>query len=159
MTAVKLAPFYRNAHSFDRLASLFDNTLTAEHSASAYPPYDIEMFDENHFAITVAVTGFTDDDLDVTVDRGILSISGKKPEKSQRTYLHQGISHQSFERRFNLENHIEVTGAECQHGLLTVFLKKEIPEAMKPRKISITTPDTSTSDGGVEESDQLTSGN
>ncbi len=138
MATIDLTPLYRSSVGFDRLASLLDSALRSDQTAAGYPPYDIEVRDENQYAITVAVAGFERNELDIQVEKGVLSIRGKKAEKNEeRRYLYQGIANRTFERKFNLADHVEVTGAELKNGLLTVSLQKEIPEAMKPRSIAI----------------------
>lgn len=139
MNTIDLSPLYRNSIGFDRMASLLDAALRNEPVSSGYPPYNIESFDENRYAITLAVAGFTDDELELSVENGVLSVRGQKSAEETRKYLHQGIANRSFERKFNLAEHVEVTDAELRNGLLTVNLVKEVPEAMKPRTIAINT--------------------
>jgi len=141
MNSIDLSPLYRNSIGFDRLASLLDSTLNTESVSPGYPPYNIEVIDENRYAITVAVAGFERDELDIQVEKGVLSIHGKKEQDDNRNFLHHGIAQRAFERKFNLADYVEVTGADLQNGLLTINLVKEIPEAMKPRSISIQTGD------------------
>jgi len=138
MKTIDLSPLYRSSIGFDRLANLLDASYRTEQSSSSYPPYDIEVLDENRYSITLALAGFERSELDIQVEQGVLSISGKK-EKGEhaRNFLHQGIAHRAFERKFNLADHVEVTGADLNNGLLTVNLLKRIPEAMKPRTIEI----------------------
>jgi molecular chaperone IbpA len=136
MTRIDLTPLYRNSVGFDRLGSLLDNAVRAD--KPAYPPYDIEIRSENAYAITLAVAGFDESEIDIQVENGLLSIRGKKADETEeRSYLYRGIANRSFERKFNLADYIEVSGAELNNGLLTVNLLKEIPEAMKPRSIEI----------------------
>lgn len=137
MNAIDLTPFYRNSVGFDRFASLIDNAMTSDNSASTYPPYNIEMLDENSYAISLALAGFSLDELEIKVEKGVLSVAGQKVSKEKRHYLYQGIANRNFERKFNLADHIEVTGADLTNGLLTISLVKEIPEAMKPKTIAI----------------------
>lgn len=138
MTTIDLTPLYRNSVGFDRLASLLEGAFRAEQTAPGYPPYNIEALDENRYVITVAVAGFTDAEIDIQVERGVLSVKGRKTDDNQkRNYLHHGIASRAFERKFNLADHVEVTGAKLQNGLLTVDLKRVIPEAMKPKRIEI----------------------
>lgn len=137
MATIDLTPLYRSSVGYDRLGSLLDSAFRNE-SVGGYPPYDIEVRDENRYAVTLAVAGFKRDELDINVERGVLSVRGKKSDdREARTYLYQGIANRSFERKFNLAEHVEVTGAELNDGLLTVTLVKEIPEAMKPKSIPI----------------------
>lgn len=137
MNRIDLTPLYRSSVGFDRFGSILDAALQAEKSASGYPPYNIEVVEENNYAITIAVAGFKQDELDLQVENGVLTVRGKKAPAAEKEFLHQGIATRSFERKFNLADHIEVTGADLQDGLLTVSLVKEIPEAMKPRTIGI----------------------
>jgi len=137
MNAIDLTPLYRNSVGFDRLASLIDNALTTDSSGGGYPPYNIEVLDENSYVITVAVAGFTQDELDIQVEKGILTVRGNKNAKTKRNYLYQGIANRTFERKFNLADYVEVTKADLDHGLLTINLVKEVPEAMKPKSIPI----------------------
>jgi len=139
MATIDLTPLYRSSVGFDRLASLLDSSLRGETSAGGgYPPYDIEVLDENRYAITIAVAGFERGELEINVERGVLSIRGKKAGGSgERRFLYQGIANRAFERKFNLADHVEVTEARLTNGLLHISLVREIPEAMKPRSIEI----------------------
>lgn len=138
MNSIDLTPLYRSSIGFDRLATLLNSALTTENNAgSGYPPYNIEMLEENRYAITLAVAGFSLDELDIVVEKGVLTVRGKKANKEKRQYLYHGISNRSFERKFNLADYIEVNGADLTNGLLTISLKKEIPEAHKPKTIAI----------------------
>lgn len=137
MNTIDLTPLYRSSVGFDRLAALLDSSLRAESAAPGYPPYNIEVLEQDHYAITIAVAGFEKDELDIKVENGVLKVHGKKTESDQRKYLHQGIAYRAFERKFNLADHVEVHGADLQNGLLTINLVREIPEAMKPRTIAI----------------------
>jgi len=142
MNTIDLTPLYRNSVGFDRLASLIDNALTSETKTTAYPPYNIEVLDENRYTISLAVAGFAQDDLDIQVENGVLKIAGhKNKQQEDRKYLHQGIPNQTFERKFNLADYVEVTGADLVNGLLNISLVKEIPETMKPKKIAINQTD------------------
>lgn len=136
MRSYDLTPLYRTTVGFDRLFDLLDNVGKSE--AGGYPPYNIERLDENDYRITVAVAGFAEEDLDIVFHENTLIVVGKRPESDDhRTYLHQGIAGRSFERRFQLAEHVKVAGASLANGLLNIDLKREIPEAMKPRKIAI----------------------
>ena len=141
MTSIDLTPLYRNSIGFDRLASLIDSARNADASASGYPPYNIELCDENKYAITLAVAGFDRNELELVVEKGVLMVRGEKVLKEEHRYLHQGIAHRPFQRKFNLADHVEVTGADLVNGLLTIHLVKEIPEEMKPRSIPINQED------------------
>jgi len=116
---------------------LIDSALTTESTGSGYPPYNIEVLNENRYAITLAVAGFTQEELDIQVEKGVLTVRGNKHANDERKYLYQGIANRAFERKFNLADYVEVTSADLNNGLLTIGLVKEIPEAMKPKSISI----------------------
>jgi molecular chaperone IbpA len=137
MNTVDLGPFYRSSVGFDRLASLIDNALTSDNKAPSYPPYNIEMLDENRYAITLALAGYTEDELDIQVEKGVLTVSGEKEVNEKSQYLYHGIASGKFERKFNLAEYVEVSNAKLDNGLLTISLVREIPEAMKPKKIAI----------------------
>ncbi|WHI47818.1 Hsp20 family protein [Microbulbifer sp. JMSA004] len=133
------SPLYRSAIGFDRMASLLDAMTTSEQKQPSYPPYDIELTGDDSYRITMAVAGFEQSELDIQVEQNRLVVSGTKPENNgQGKYLHRGIAARNFERRFQLADHVKVTDAKLANGLLHVELVREIPEAMKPRKISIT---------------------
>lgn len=133
-----LSPLYRNTVGFDRLFSTLDQ-LSGVDAAQGYPPYNIERTGEHAYRITVAVAGFTEDDLAIEVKEHALSIRGKKGDDAERTgeFLHQGIAARAFERRFQLADGVQVTGANLENGLLHVDLVREIPESKKPRLIPI----------------------
>jgi len=138
VNTIDLTPLYRSSIGFDRLASLLDNALSSsDNSAGGYPPYNIEVLEDSHYSITLAVAGFEEDDFDIKVEQGVLTVRGQKSAGADRQYLHQGIANRTFERKFNLADYVEVEGADLKHGLLTISLVKEIPEAMKPKTISI----------------------
>ncbi|MCX2801404.1 Hsp20 family protein [Microbulbifer thermotolerans] len=139
MRTLDFSPLYRSAIGFDRMANLLDAMLTSEQKQPTYPPYDIELTGEDSYRITMAVAGFEQSELDIQVEQNRLTVSGKKAEeKQQRNYLHRGIAARNFERRFQLADHVKVTDAKLANGLLHIELVREIPEAMKPRKIEIT---------------------
>ena len=138
MTTIDLTPLYRSSIGFDRMGSLLDNALRSQKDVTGFPPYDIETTGEDRYAITLAVAGFEESDLDIQVEKGVLRVRGKKTDDSEeKSYLYRGIANRSFERKFNLADFIEVSGAELKNVLLTISLVKEIPEAMKPRTIEI----------------------
>ncbi|WP_455222728.1 Hsp20 family protein [Kaarinaea lacus] len=144
MKTIDLTPLYRSSIGYDRLASLLDTMFHADTSSPGYPPYDIEMLDENHYAISLAVAGFKDNELNIEVERGVLTVRGEKAAPSEnRNYLYQGIAARTFVRKFNLAEYVEVTNAKLSNGLLTISLKREIPETMKPKRISISSDDKS----------------
>ncbi|MEE4175529.1 MAG: Hsp20 family protein [Xanthomonadales bacterium] len=138
MTTFDFSPLYRNSIGFDRLASLLASAQRVE-QGGGYPPYNIVSEDENRYRITMAVAGFAQEDLDITSEQNTLTVTGKRAddENGSDRYLHRGIANRSFERRFNLADHVRVTGASLENGLLHIDLEREIPEAMKPRKIEI----------------------
>ena len=138
MTTIDLTPLYRSSIGFDRMGSLLDSALRSQKESAGFPPYDIETTGEDRYAITLAVAGFEENELDIQVEKGVLRVRGKKAEDSEeKSYLYRGIANRSFERKFNLADYIEVRGADLKNGLLTISLVKEIPEAMKPRSVQI----------------------
>jgi len=138
MNTIDLTPLYRSSIGFDRMGSLLDNALRSQKAGVGFPPYDIETTGEDRYAITLAVAGFEESELDIQVEKGVLCVRGKKADEGEeKSYLYRGIANRSFERKFNLADHIEVRGADLKNGLLTINLVKEIPEAMKPRSIAI----------------------
>jgi molecular chaperone IbpA len=146
MRHAEFAPFYRSAIGFDRLFQLLDQA-TGFDSESTYPPYNIERTGDNAYRITLAVAGFGQDELKIEVKEQTLSISGQKsPETENKSYLHRGIAARAFERRFQLADHVDVTGAKFENGLLHVDLTRNVPESKKPRTIVI---------GGSEKVQQL----
>ncbi len=136
MRTFDLAPLYRSTVGFDRVFDLLDSMGKAE--TGGYPPYNIERLDENDYRITLAVAGFSEDELDVELHENTLTVTGSQKEEGEdRTFLYQGIAGRSFQRRFQLAEHVKVAGASLVNGLLNVELRREIPESAKPRKISI----------------------
>ena len=133
-----LTPLYRSTVGFDRLANMLDQVSGVE-TNTGYPPYNIEHKSENEYRITMAVAGFSGDELNVEIKENALTIAGRKADVqgSDVEYQHQGIGARSFERRFQLADYVEVNGAELENGLLHIDLKREIPEAMKTRTIQI----------------------
>lgn len=139
MRTFDLSPLFRASVGFDRVADLMERMLAAEAGQPTYPPYNIEKTGENAYRISIAVAGFSADDLQVEVRDSALVISGRKAEdETGRTFLHRGIATRAFERRFHLADHVRVTGAVHADGMLHVDLVREIPEALKPRRIEIT---------------------
>ncbi len=138
-------PLYRSTVGFDRLANLMDRALSTDVGTNTYPPYNIEKSGDNTYRISVAVAGFTEDELSVEMRDGQLVISAKKAETKDHSdvqYLHQGIAARAFEKRFQLADHVRPVGAETRNGLLHIDLLREVPEALKPRKIEISTTGT-----------------
>ena len=143
MRSFDFSPLYRATVGFDRVADMMDRVLSAEVAQPTYPPYNIEKTDENAYRISIAVAGFGSDELNVELREGALIVSGKKAdEEAARTYLHRGIATRAFERRFALADHMKVTGASHADGMLHIELVREVPEALKPRRIEIAGPNT-----------------
>lgn len=138
MTTFDFTPLYRTSVGFDRLAALM-SSATRQDQGNSYPPYNILTTSEDHYRITMAVAGFSRKEINITTEQNRLLVTGNRAEESeeQGEYLHRGIATRSFERRFNLADHVKVTGAELENGLLHIDLEREIPEAMKPRTIEI----------------------
>jgi molecular chaperone IbpA len=139
MRTIDFSPLYRSVVGFDRLADLLD-AATSE-AATGYPPYNIERTADNAYRIDIAVAGFKPDELTIEVKENLLSVQGRKPANDEtRRYLHRGLAARNFERRFQLADYVVVTEAQLADGLLSVSLRRELPEALKPRKIEIATP-------------------
>ncbi|WP_299730010.1 Hsp20 family protein [uncultured Endozoicomonas sp.] len=134
-------PLYRSAIGFDRVAQLLESMNGGQAQSAkngGYPPYNIELLDDNEYRITMAVAGFAEDELEIESREGALVVQGKKKaDDTERKYLYQGIAERNFERRFQLADYVRVTGASMNNGLLHIDLEREIPEAMKPKKITI----------------------
>jgi len=138
MRSFDFAPLYRATVGFDRVADLMDRVLSADVAQPTYPPYNIEKTADDAYRISIAVAGFTPDELSVEVKDGALLVAARKaPEESERSFLHRGIATRAFERRFALADHVKVSGASHEHGMLHIDLVREVPEAMKPRRIEI----------------------
>ncbi len=139
MKTFDLTPLYRNSIGFDHVSSLLNNAMRSD-VGSSYPPYNIERLSENGYRITMAVAGFADDEISVEMKEGKLTVKaskaeGEKPESAE--YLHRGIATRSFERRFQIADHVEVVGADLKDGLLHIELQRNLPDRMKPRTIAI----------------------
>ncbi len=137
---VDLSPLYRTAIGFDRLAAMLESANRVE--SQGYPPYNIEVTGEDTYQITMAVAGFTDEELTIESKQNELTVSGQKADAdddTERKFLHRGIATRDFERRFQLADHVYVKGARMEHGLLHIELYRELPEALKPRSIAIET--------------------
>ncbi len=132
-------PLWRSTIGFDRLFDLLDESARWT-SEDNYPPYNIERTGEDHYRISLALAGFTPDEISITAEQNVLTVEGSKAQKGEHQYLYQGISSRPFRRVFNLADHVEVKGAAFEDGLLKVDLVREVPEAMKPRRIAINTP-------------------
>lgn len=138
-TNTDFSPLYRSFIGFDHLAGLIDKASRAD-KQSSYPPYNIELLAEDQYRITMAVAGFAENELEIESKQNNLVVTGTKPEnkdKNDRKFLHQGIAERNFERKFQLGDHVKVIGAFMENGLLHIDLEREIPEALKPRKIAI----------------------
>ena len=132
------SPLYRTTVGFDHLSSLLNAVNRADANSNSYPPYNIELLDKDRYRITMAVSGFVEDELELQAEKQTLTVKGDKAaDKVARNYLHQGIAGRNFERKFQLADHVEVTGASMENGLLHIDLSREIPEAMKPKMIPI----------------------
>ena len=131
------APLYRATVGFDQIADLINRVQATDSSQTTYPPYNIEKTDDDSYRISIAVAGFADEDLNVEVRENALLVMAKKADADEKAYLHRGIATRAFERRFHLADHVVVTGASHEHGMLHIDLTREVPEALKPRRIEI----------------------
>ena len=140
MRAFDLTPLYRATVGFDQIADLMDRALASDVGQNTYPPYNIEKTDDDAWRISIAVAGFSDEELGIEVnDRSLLVTGRKAADETERNYLHRGIATRAFERRFHLAAHVRVTGASHENGMLNIDLMREVPEALKPRRIEIST--------------------
>lgn len=138
MTTFDLSPLYRTAIGFDRLADMLSNASRVD--GNGYPPYNIEAAGEDQYRISMAVAGFSESELDIVTEQNTLTVSGQKAaddDQNDREFLYRGIATRSFERRFQLADHVRVVSAKLENGLLHIELKRELPEKMKPRRIEI----------------------
>ena len=145
MRTYDLTPLFRSSIGFDRFNRIFDSAFSADENTLSYPPYNIARLDEHEYRITMAVAGFGDKDIEITLKESLLVVSGKAAEETEDAgvaYLHRGIARRAFERRFRLADHVKVVDAALADGLLSIELALEVPEAMKPRQISICTEKT-----------------
>ncbi len=132
------SPLYRTTVGFDHLSSLLNAVNRGDANSNSYPPYNIELLGKDRYRITMAVSGFVEDELELQSEKQTLTVKGSKAiDKVERNYLHQGIAGRNFERKFQLADHVEVTGAKLENGLLHIDLNREIPEAIKPKMIPI----------------------
>ncbi|MEZ8826235.1 Hsp20 family protein [Vibrio sp. 10N.261.55.A7] len=136
MRNVDFSPLYRNAIGFDRLFNLMEAS-NAKNTQGGYPPYNIEQQDENNYRITMAVAGFSEEQIDLTQKENMLLVRGERKPEEGKNYVYQGIAERDFERKFQLADYVKVIGATMENGLLHVDLVREIPDAMQPRKIAI----------------------
>lgn len=142
-----LAPLYRATVGFDQIADMMDRVLSSDVAQPTYPPYNIEKTADDTYRISIAVAGFADEDLGVEVKEGQLIVSARKAEdESERSFLHRGIATRAFERKFQLADHVRVSGAAHTDGMLHIDLVREVPEALKPRRIEILSGDSVTKD-------------
>jgi molecular chaperone IbpA len=139
MRNLDLESLWRSTVGFDRLFDLIDESARWTGEESNYPPYNIERTGEDHYQISLALAGFTPEEVSITAEQNVLTIEGRKDEKTEHQYLYHGISSRPFRRIFNLADYVEVRGASFEGGLLKIGLVREVPEAMKPRKIAINT--------------------
>lgn len=138
MRPYDFAPLYRSSVGFDQIASMMDRVLSNESATPSYPPYNIEKLTDDSYRISIAVAGFSDADLNVEVrDKNLIVSARKADEDEAKSYLHRGIATRAFERRFHLADHVQVTGAEHVDGMLHIELERQVPEALKPRRIAI----------------------
>ncbi|MQY43542.1 Hsp20 family protein [Epibacterium sp. SM1969] len=138
MRTFDFAPLHRATIGFDQIADLMDRALSADGSQQSYPPYNIEKTADDAYRISIAVAGFSENELSVEVKENALIVAAKKAEQeTERSYMHRGIATRAFERRFTLADHIRVTGASHVDGMLHIELQREVPEALKPRRIAI----------------------
>lgn len=135
MATLDFAPLYRSSIGFDQLPTLLAHAL--QRDETGFPPYNIEKVAEDQYRITLAVAGFSQDDIEIVSEHNKLTVRGKAKDTSSGTYLHRGIAGRAFERQFDLAEYVEVTGATLENGLLEIALKRELPEALKPRSIPI----------------------
>ncbi|MFM4935122.1 Hsp20 family protein [Aeromonas veronii] len=135
MRSIDFSPLYRSAIGFDRLANLIESA--ASNGNAGYPPYNIEQLGDNDYRISMAVAGFTQEELELSFQENLLTVKGNKQADTGRNYLYQGIAERGFERRFQLADYVRVKGADLKNGLLHIELVREVPEVMKPRKIEI----------------------
>lgn len=138
MRSFDFAPLYRATIGFDQIANMMDRVSTNDTGQSSYPPYNIEKTAEDGYCISIAVAGFAEADLGIEVKENTLHVSAQKPEPSEeKTYLHRGIATRAFDRQFHLADHVRATGASHVDGMLHIDLVREVPEALKPRRIEI----------------------
>ncbi len=137
MRTLDLTPLFRSSVGFDHLVNLLDSAMRSDKTYGGYPPYNIELTDEDKYRITMAVAGFTEDEISIVSERNNLTVTGKKATEEEKKYLHQGIAARNFERKFQLADYVKVVSASLENGLLHIDLERELPEAMKPRKIAI----------------------
>jgi molecular chaperone IbpA len=136
MRTLDLTPLWRSTVGFDRMFNLIDDTVRYG-AEDNYPPYNIERAGEDHYTISVALAGFAPEDITLTAEQNVLTVEGRKSEHGEHQYLYQGISSRPFRRQFSLADYVQVKGASFEDGMLKIALVREVPEAMKPRRIQI----------------------
>src|ERR687897_1696040 len=139
MRTYDFTPLFRSSVGFDRWSDLLDAASRADDSAAGYPPYNIEKTGDDKYRIMMAVAGFGENDIEITAQENLLVVSGNlgEPREADTTYLYRGIATRAFERRFSLADHVKIVGATLADGVLQVVLERELPEAMKPRRITV----------------------
>jgi len=138
MTTFDLAPLWRSTVGFDRMIDIVEDSVRWTGN-DHYPPYNIERVGEDHYQVSLALAGFTPDEIGITVEQNVLTVEGRKPDRGEHHYLYQGISSRPFRRTFNLADYVQAKGAAFGNGMLKIDLVREVPEAMKPRRIAIRT--------------------
>ena len=144
MGNLDFTPLYRSTVGFDRVPHLLQTAMRNSEADLGYPPYNIERHGEDAYRIVIALAGFKSEDLEIITEQNRLTVRGKVAEREHAEYLHRGIAGRSFERRFDLADHIEVKGASFEDGLLTISLQRELPEKLKPRRVEIGEPSRTT---------------
>ena len=142
MRHIDFTPLYRSTVGFDHFVDMFDNIFTNQVSQESYPPFNIEKIDDENYRISIAAAGFSQEDFSIEVENQQLKVGVETAKKEQNSFLHTGFAQRSFEKRFKLADHVHVTSASYEHGMLNINLVKEIPEALKPRRIEISNPKT-----------------
>ena len=137
MRTIDFSPIFRSSIGYDHLAALLEATARSEQNQGGFPPYDIVLLEEDKYRITMAVAGFKQADIDITAEKDSLTVKGKQDGENGSKYLYQGIAKRGFERKFKLADYVKVSNANLEDGLLHIELQREIPEAMKPRKIEV----------------------
>ena len=137
MRTIDFSPIFRSSIGFDHLAALLDTAARSEQNQGGFPPYDIVLLEEDKYRITMAVAGFKQSDIDIAAENDTLAVKGKQDAENGKKYLYQGIAKRGFERKFKLADHVKVVDANLENGLLHIKLERQIPEALKPRKIEI----------------------
>ena len=144
MRTLDLTPMHRFTIGFDRMQRQLEEFAHMDDAQAAYPPYNIEVLGDDAYRITMAIAGFSADDLDITVESTVLTVTGRiEQAEEEQQFLHHGIAARAFERQFELADHIKISAAKLDNGLLHIELEREVPEALKPRKIDIATQDAS----------------